>query len=53
MHPKEFGLVYEKVKGGKERRIQGEMNKDLQDFNWWRKLKGMAKWLCLPLVKTF
>jgi len=53
MQPKEFEPVYEKVKGAKARQARKEMHKDFQDFNWWRKLKGMAEWLCLLLVETY
>ena len=45
--------MYEKVKGAKARQARKEMHKDFQDFNWWRKLKGMVEWLCLLLVKTY
>lgn len=45
--------MYVKMKGAKARQARKEMHKDLQDFNWWRKLKGMAEWLCLLLVKTY
>ena len=53
MQPKEFEPVYEKVKGEKARQARKEMHKDFKDFNWWRKLKGMAEWLCLILVETY
>ena len=53
MQPKEFEPVYVKMKGSKARQARKEMHKDFQDFNWWRKLKGMAEWLCLLLVKAY
>ena len=40
------------VKEAEKRKTEKEMQEDFQDFNWWRKLKGMSKWLCLRLVKT-
>jgi len=41
------------VKEVETRETEKEMQEDFQDFDWWRKLKDMSKWLCLLLVKTY
>lgn len=43
MQPKKFEPMYEKAKGAKGRQARKEMHKDFEDFNWWRKLKGMVE----------
>ena len=53
MQPNEFEPVYEKVKEVETRKPQKDMHKNFHEFNWWRKSKGMAEWLCLILVKTY
>ena len=53
MKPNEFEHVHEKVKEAETRKTQKEIHKEFQDFNWWRKLKGMSEWLCILLLKTY
>ena len=44
---------HEKVKEAEARKTQKEIDKEVQDFNQWRKLKVMSEWLCLILLKTY
>ena len=41
------------MKKAEEIKTQKENHKEVQGFNWWRKLKGMSEWLCILLLKTY